>query len=65
MLTSGEKEAKILELLNSTDKFNKRHIVRMHRTFEHAKHLCLVFELLHINLRETIKFYGKMRLDHI
>lgn len=65
MLLSGEKEAKILQLLNSTDRFNKKHIVRMLRTFEHAKHLCLVFELLDLNLRNTIKHYGKMKLEHI
>lgn len=35
MLISGEKEAKILEILNEADRFNKRHIIRMLRKFEH------------------------------
>lgn len=60
MLSSGEKEASVLRTLNSTDKFDKKHIVKLLRSFEHHKHLCLVFELLGMNLRDTIKHYGKM-----
>lgn len=65
MLVSGEKEAKILQELNAADKFNKRHIIRQLRTFDHRGHLCLVFELMDMNLRDTIKHYGKMQLDHV
>lgn len=59
MLRAGEKEKQILELLNSTDKYDKRHIVRMLASFEHRRHLCLVFELMDMNLREALRIYGK------
>ncbi|KAL7746253.1 dual specificity protein kinase yak1 [Sorochytrium milnesiophthora] len=49
-------EVTILELLNKRhDPSNRHHITRMHDTFIFRKHLCLVFELLSINLYELIK----------
>lgn len=55
-------EAKILELLNSKiDPLGEHHFLRMHETFVHRNHLCLVFELLSSNLYELLKqnqFHG-------
>jgi len=59
MLRAGEKEKQILELLNSTDKYDKRHIIRLLASFEHKRHLCLVFELMEMNLRDALRIYGK------
>ena len=43
---AGQKEATILKRLQEADPLDKKHIVRMDRTFEHRGHLCLVFESL-------------------
>lgn len=55
-------EAKILELLNTkVDPMNEHHFLRLHDTFIHKNHLCLVFELLSNNLYELLKqnqFHG-------
>ncbi|ORY96840.1 kinase-like domain-containing protein [Syncephalastrum racemosum] len=49
-------EVAILEVLNKRhDPFDKHHILRLKDTFIHRKHLCLVFELLSVNLYELIK----------
>lgn len=41
------------------DPDDKKHLIRLLRTFEHRGHLCLVFESLSMNLREVVKRYGK------
>mmetsp|Transcript_6648 Transcript_6648/g.5972 ORF Transcript_6648/g.5972 Transcript_6648/m.5972 type:complete len:200 (+) Transcript_6648:382-981(+) len=56
---SGLKEREVLTLLNETDKLNKRHIVRLLDSFDHKKHLILVFELMEMDLREVLKTIGK------
>lgn len=43
---AGVKEAQILNKLKEADPEDKKHIVRLERTFEHRGHLCLVFESL-------------------
>ncbi|KAL9934212.1 hypothetical protein V8E36_006668 [Tilletia maclaganii] len=49
-------EVTILEMLNKNwDPNDEHHILRLRDTFIHAKHLCLVFELLSSNLYELIK----------
>ena len=45
---AGKKEAQILQKLGAADPDDKKHIVRMLRTFEHRGHLCLVFENLRL-----------------
>lgn len=42
------KEAQILNKLKDADPEDKKHIVRLERTFEHRGHLCLVFEALRL-----------------
>jgi serine/threonine-protein kinase PRP4 len=46
MQKAGLKEAQILQKLRDTDPEDKKHLVRLERTFEHRGHLCLVFESL-------------------
>jgi serine/threonine-protein kinase PRP4 len=43
---AGHKEVQVLNKLMQADPEDKRHIVRLERTFEHRGHLCLVFESL-------------------
>jgi serine/threonine-protein kinase PRP4 len=43
---AGLKEVQILMKLKQADPEDKRHIVRIERTFEHRGHLCIVFEAL-------------------
>ncbi|BFZ53908.1 dual specificity protein kinase yak1 [Savitreella phatthalungensis] len=49
-------EVTILDLLNNKlDQKDEHHILRLKDTFIHRHHLCLVFELLSVNLYELIK----------
>lgn len=59
MYKAGLKEAQILNKLRTADQEDKKHIVRLERTFEHRGHLCLVFESLSMNLRDVVKRFGK------
>ncbi|KAM0792048.1 hypothetical protein ACM66B_004756 [Microbotryomycetes sp. NB124-2] len=59
MFKAGQKEANILRKLMDADPDDKKHLIRMHRTFEHRGHLCLVFESMSMNLREVVKRFGK------
>lgn len=59
MYVAGRKEAQILKRLNDADPEDKKHIVRMERTFEHKGHLAIVTESLSMNLRDVIKRFGK------
>lgn len=58
MKRAAEKEVDILQRLNKSDKEDRRHIVRLYRTFEFRGHMCLVFEWLWGNLRVALKKYG-------
>ncbi|KAH8703453.1 kinase-like domain-containing protein [Talaromyces proteolyticus] len=49
-------EVSVLDLLNTKyDKNDDHHLLRLKDTFLHRQHLCLVFELLSVNLYELIK----------
>ena len=48
-------ELAILQLLNTRDADDACHIVRLRDSFVHARHLCLVFEALQLNLYELLK----------
>ena len=43
---AGQKEIQILNKLKQADPEDKKHVVRLERSFEHRGHLCLVFESL-------------------
>lgn len=52
-------EVTVLEMLNQKyDREDRRHIVRMRDTFIFRQHLCIVVELLSLNLYELIKQNG-------
>ncbi|XP_075522264.1 uncharacterized protein LOC142555326 isoform X2 [Primulina tabacum] len=59
MYKAGMEELVILKKLVKADPENKRHCVRFLSTFKYRNHLCLVFESLHMNLREVLKKFGR------
>ena len=56
---AGKEELVILKKLVGADPDNKRHCVRFLSSFKYRNHLCLVFESLHMNLRELLKKFGR------
>lgn len=52
-------ELTILKKLAGADPDDKRHCVRFLSSFKYRNHLCLVFESLHMNLREVLKKFGR------
>ncbi|KAL8470602.1 hypothetical protein ACS0TY_033236 [Phlomoides rotata] len=59
MYKAGMEELVILKKLVGADPEDKRHCVRFLSTFKYRNHLCLVFESLHMNLREVLKKFGR------
>ena len=59
MRKAGIKEIEILKDLAANDPEDKKHIIRLERSFEHKGHLCMVFENLSLNLREVLKKFGR------
>ncbi|XP_065313350.1 serine/threonine-protein kinase PRP4 homolog isoform X1 [Gordionus sp. m RMFG-2023] len=59
MHKTGIKELELIKKLNEIDVQDRYHCIRLERHFYHKQHLCLVFELLSMNLREVLKKYGK------
>ncbi|MCO5613190.1 hypothetical protein L7F22_067466 [Adiantum nelumboides] len=55
MLKCGQQELKILKKLDGADPENKRHCVRLLTSLVYRNHLCLVFESMHMNLREALR----------
>ncbi|TPX32468.1 hypothetical protein SmJEL517_g04486 [Synchytrium microbalum] len=51
-------EVRILEYLNAADPDDSKNIVRMNESFMHRGHLCLVYEMLSLNLYELLKSEG-------
>ncbi|KNE69976.1 CMGC/DYRK/PRP4 protein kinase [Allomyces macrogynus ATCC 38327] len=58
MYKAGQKELALLTKLRDADPNDKRHVIRLLRSFEHRNHLCMVFESMSMNLREVLKKYG-------
>lgn len=56
---AGMEELVILKKLAGADPEDKRHCVRFISSFKYRNHLCLVFESLHMNLREVLKKFGR------
>lgn len=48
----------ILNKLKQADLDDKKHLVRLERTFEHRGHLCLVFEALRYALSSILSARG-------
>ncbi|GMH01880.1 hypothetical protein Nepgr_003719 [Nepenthes gracilis] len=59
MLRAGMEELVILKKLVGADPDDRRHCVRFLSSFKYRNHLCLVFESLHMNLREVLKKFGR------
>ncbi|XP_047340782.1 serine/threonine-protein kinase prpf4B-like isoform X2 [Impatiens glandulifera] len=59
MHKAGKEELIILNKLVGADPENRRHCVRYLSSFKYRNHLCLVFESLHMNLREVLKKFGR------
>ena len=59
MRKAGIKEIEILKDIAANDPEDKKHIIRLHRSFDHKGHLCMVFENLSLNLREVLKKFGR------
>jgi len=59
MRKAAQKEVEILQLLGEHDKDGKRHCVRLLTSFDHRSHTAMVFESHAMNLRETLKKFGK------
>jgi serine/threonine-protein kinase PRP4 len=59
MRKAGIKEIEILKDLAASDPEDKKHLIRLERSFEHKGHLCMVFENLSLNLREVLKKFGR------
>nr|CAG4715652.1 unnamed protein product [Naegleria fowleri] len=59
MRKAGMKELNIISMLMDRDPNDESHIIRMLDHFTYRNHLCLVFELLEMNLRDILKHYGR------
>ncbi|THU64333.1 hypothetical protein C4D60_Mb01t25370 [Musa balbisiana] len=59
MYKAGQDELVILKKLAGADPDDRRHCVRFLSSFKYRNHLCLVFESLHMNLREVLKKFGR------
>ncbi|EXJ56906.1 CMGC/DYRK/PRP4 protein kinase [Cladophialophora yegresii CBS 114405] len=59
MRKAGHKEIDILKDIAANDPEDKKHLIRLQRSFDHKGHLCMVFENLSMNLREVLKKFGR------
>ncbi len=59
MRKAGIKEIDILKDTAANDPEDKKHLIRLERSFDHKAHLCMVFENLSMNLREVLKKFGR------
>lgn len=59
MRKAAQRELDLLREISATDPENKKHCVRLLGQFEHRQHVAMVFESLQMNLRETLRKFGK------
>jgi len=60
MAKAAQKELRILKMLNSTKKANAHCIMILPGSgHEHRNHITMYFEIMHMNLRETLYKFGK------
>jgi serine/threonine-protein kinase PRP4 len=59
MRKAAVKEVDILKDLAANDPEDKKHMIRLLRSFDHKGHFCMVFENLSLNLREVLKKFGR------
>eukprot|EP00892_Ulva_mutabilis_P012676 jgi/Ulvmu1/9781/UM056_0021.1 len=58
MYKAGKLELQILTKLAEADPENRKHVIRLLRSFEYRHHLCMVFEHMEMNLRELTRKVG-------
>lgn len=63
MAKAGAQEVTFLQKLAKRDPEGKRHCVRLLYSFDHRKHLCMVFEPMSMNLRELLRKLGQNGLS--
>ena len=63
MRKAGEMELNFLNSIAAKDPEGKKYCVRILSHFIHADQLCLVFEPMHMNLREVVKKLGGTGLN--
>lgn len=59
MHKAAQLEVTILNKLAGADPENRRHVVRLLRTFEFRNHMFLCFESLALNLRQVLRKFGR------
>ncbi len=59
MRKAAQRELEILREIAGADPDNRKHCVRLLQHLEHRNHVVLVFESLQMNLRETLRKFGK------
>lgn len=59
MRKAGLKEVDVLKDLAANDPDDRKHVIRLLRSFDHKGHLCMVFENMDMNLREVLKKFGR------
>ncbi|EKU23242.1 hypothetical protein NGA_0680100 [Nannochloropsis gaditana CCMP526] len=59
MRKAAQRELELLRVIAAADPENKKHCVRLLAHLEHRQHVVMVFESLEMNLRETLRKFGK------
>lgn len=59
MRISGLKERDTVIQLNAADPYDRKHCIRLLDSFDYNAHLCLVYESMGLNLRETMNKFGR------
>jgi len=59
MRKAAEQEVGILKKLAGADPEGKKHCIHLLHNFEYRNHVCMVFEAMDMNLRETVKKFGR------
>ncbi|CAM9854939.1 unnamed protein product [Ectocarpus fasciculatus] len=59
MRKAAQKEVALLKELAEHDPLNKKHCIRLLCSLEHKQHVVMVFESMQMNLRETLKKFGR------
>jgi serine/threonine-protein kinase PRP4 len=59
MKTAIEKERHTVQVLNYVDQEDSKSIIKLFESFTFKGHICLVYELMDVNLREKLVTIGK------
>ncbi|CAM9770375.1 unnamed protein product [Laminaria digitata] len=59
MRKAAQKEISLLKELAEHDPANRKHCIRLLCSLEHKQHVVMVFEAMQMNLRETLKKFGR------